>query len=265
MSARIVSVSGGMDHVVQFSGGAGSWAAARRVVERYGPGDVTLLCADTRSEHVDWRAFVDAAAAELGARLVMLDGGRDIWELAREQHMIPNTMADFCSRILKREPTVEWLDATCDKATTIVYLGFDYTEDHRLEATLAHQEGWQCEMPLMWEPLADKADILAELEASELPFPAAYRLGLPHNNCLTFGCVKGGQGYWERLLRLLPASYARAETEEESFRAEFGDYSILRDRRSGETKPLPLRVFRERLQRQPSLFDADDHGTCACF
>ena len=56
-----------MDHVVQFSGGAGSWAAAKRVVERFGPEHVTLLCADTRSEHEDWRAFVDAAAADMGA------------------------------------------------------------------------------------------------------------------------------------------------------------------------------------------------------
>ena len=253
------------DHVVQFSGGAGSWAAARRVVDRYGPDDVTLLCADTRSEHEDWRAFVDAAAADMGARLVILDGGATIWELAHEQHMIPNTMADFCSRILKREPTAAWLDAHCDKATTIVYLGFDLTEVHRLEATLAHRQGWHCELPLMWEPVTDKADILAELEASALPFPTAYILGLPHNNCLKFGCVKGGQAYWERLLRQVPAAFARAEAEEERFRAERGDYAILRDRRGGVTKPLSLRVFRERLQCQPSLFDSTDDGSCACF
>ena len=110
-----------------------------------------------------------------------------------------------------------------------------------------------------------KADIIAELEASDLPFPTAYKLGLPHNNCLNFGCVKGGQAYWERLLRQVPDAYARSEEREEAFRAEFGDHSILRDRRRGETKPLSLRVFRERLQRQPSLFDADDHGPCACF
>lgn len=252
-------------HVVQFSGGGGSWAAARRVVERYGPDDVTLLCADTRSEHPDWRPFVDAAAEDLGARLVMLDGGQTIWELAHSQRMIPNTMADFCSRILKREPMDAWRDAHCDPTATVLYFGFDWTEGHRLDNVRDRLAPWRCEAPLLWEPMMDKAEIIAELEASDLPFPTAYRLGLPHNNCLTFGCVKGGQAYWERLLRVVPDAYARAEAEEERFRAERGDYSILRDRRGGETKPLPLRVFRERLEAQPSLFDADDHGPCACF
>lgn len=239
--------------------------AAKRVVERYGPTSVTLLCADTKSKSDDWYPFVEAAAADLEAELVMLTDGRNIWELANDNHMIPNTMADFCSRILKRELTLGWLDEHCDKTTTIVYLGFDWTEEHRLEGTLAHREGWRCELPLMWEPLLDKADILATLEASDLPFPTAYKLGLPHNNCLKFGCVKAGQAVWERILRELPDTYARAEGEEEAFRERFGDHSILRDRRGGTTKPLSLRKFRLRLEAQPSLFDASDHGPCNCF
>lgn len=239
--------------------------AAKRVVDRHGPDNAVLLCADTRSESADWHGFVTAAAEQLGAELVMLDGGRDIWELAFEQHMIPNTRADFCSRKLKREPTLRWLEDNCDKERTVVYLGFDWTEEHRLAGTLANQQGWRCELPLLWDPLADKADILEQLAVSDLPFPAAYRLGLPHNNCLNYGCVKGGQAYWERLLRLKPDTYARSESHEEAFRASFGDHAILRDRRGGTTKPLPLRVFRQRIEAQPSLFDSDDHGPCNCF
>ena len=43
------------------------------------------------------------------------------------------------------------------------------------------------------------------------------------------------------------------------------DVSILRDRVGGPVKPLTLREFRERLEQQPGLFDADDWGACACF
>jgi hypothetical protein len=39
----------------------------------------------------------------------------------------------------------------------------------------------------------------------------------------------------------------------------------LRDRRGGTVKPLPLAVFRERLDEQPGLFDADDWGACGCL
>jgi hypothetical protein len=37
---------------------------------------------------------------------------------------------------------------------------------------------------------------------------------------------------------------------------------VLDDR---NTRPLTLRDFRERIERQPSMFDADDWGACGCF
>jgi hypothetical protein len=51
-----------MKRIVMFSGGAASWAAARRVVERYGADDVTLLFTDTLMEDEDlYRFLVDGA------------------------------------------------------------------------------------------------------------------------------------------------------------------------------------------------------------
>jgi len=41
--------------------------------------------------------------------------------------------------------------------------------------------------------------------------------------------------------------------------------AILRDRRGGTTRPMTLREFRERIQAQPDLFDADEWGGCGCF
>lgn len=37
-------------HIVQYSGGIGSWAAAMRVAERHGVDDLVLLVADSRAE-----------------------------------------------------------------------------------------------------------------------------------------------------------------------------------------------------------------------
>lgn len=39
---------------------------------------------------------------------------------------------------------------------------------------------------------------------------------------------------------------------------------VLRDHSAGGV-PLTLRSFRERVESQPSLFDADDWGGCGCF
>lgn len=57
-----------MKHVVQFSGGAGSWAAAKRVVAEHGTHDVVLLFADTLIEDQDcYRFLLEGAANVLGS------------------------------------------------------------------------------------------------------------------------------------------------------------------------------------------------------
>jgi hypothetical protein len=55
-------------HVVNFSGGVGSWAAARRVIARYGRSNVVLLFADTLGEDADLYRFLIEAAANLTGR-----------------------------------------------------------------------------------------------------------------------------------------------------------------------------------------------------
>jgi hypothetical protein len=53
--------------VVMFSGGIGSWAAAKRVAERYGTDDLTLLFTDTLMEDEDlYRFLIEAAHSVLG-------------------------------------------------------------------------------------------------------------------------------------------------------------------------------------------------------
>lgn len=66
-----------MRHVVMFSGGIGSWAAGKRVAQRHGTRDLTLLFTDTLVEHDDLYRFLLQAAANVldvpePARLVAL-------------------------------------------------------------------------------------------------------------------------------------------------------------------------------------------------
>ena len=41
--------------------------------------------------------------------------------------------------------------------------------------------------------------------------------------------------------------------------------AAFRDRTYGKSRPLSLRAFRERLDAQPAMFDADDWGACGCL
>ncbi|MFJ8387733.1 hypothetical protein ACIQ9Q_25045 [Streptomyces sp. NPDC094438] len=67
-------------HVVQFSGGVGSFLAAVTVAERHGTAGATLLIADTLAEDEDLWRFSDAAAGFLGVPLTVVRDGRTPWE-----------------------------------------------------------------------------------------------------------------------------------------------------------------------------------------
>lgn len=235
-----------------FSGGAASYATAKRVVERHGAEDLTLLFSDTNTEDSDLYRFLGEAARDVGGELVVLDnGGRTIWDSFREARFLGNTRVDICSRKLKREPCDEWLEQNCDKAETVVYVGISWEERHRFDRLTAIRsgKGWHYEAPLCDAPFLRREEILEQLGEAGIRPPRLYGLGFKHNNC-GGGCVKAGHSHWEHLLKTLPDVFAEWERQEDAFRKWIGrtDPTILRDRTGGHTRPLSLREFRERIQ-----------------
>jgi hypothetical protein len=254
------------DAVVLFSGGIASWAAAKRTVEQYGVERTTLLFTDTMTEDEDLYRFLDEAAADVGAPLVKVADGRDIWQVFRDSRYLGNTRADPCSRILKREQSRKWLSENRDPATTAVVLGFDWTEVHRLDRAARAWDPWRVEAPMIDPPYRMRAEMIAELESRGIAAPRLYGMGASHNNC-GGGCVKAGIGHFAWLLDAFPERYAEWEANEQGMRDFLGrDVSILRDRSGGSTDPLTLAALRERLTagRVP-LAMLQEVGGCACM
>jgi hypothetical protein len=249
-------------YVILFSGGAASWAAARRIVDS-GAAHVTLLFTDTRTEDEDLYRFLDAASADLGQPVTRIADGRDIWQVFRDERFLGNTRADPCSRILKRDLSRKWIEANCDPKHTTVVLGFDWTEMHRFERARLAWAPWDLEAPMTRPPYRLKAEMLSDLEARGIEQPRLYRMGFEHNNC-GGGCVKAGQSHFAKLLTVFPARFAEWEANEQGIRDELGDVSILRDRTGDETRPLTLRALRERIEEGQSI-PLWDIGGCACF
>tara|TARA_Y100000310_G_scaffold149343_1_gene148630 strand:- start:517 stop:1314 length:798 start_codon:yes stop_codon:yes gene_type:complete len=256
-----------MKHVVMFSGGIGSWAAAKRVVERHGTADVSLLFTDTLMEDEDLYRFLDEASANVGAELVKIAEGRDPWEVFHDSRFIGNTRVDPCSRILKREALDGWLAENCDPADTICYIGIDFTEEHRFTRLRDRkaEKGWRYEAPLCEAPYMMKPEMLAWAKREGLEPCRTYDMGFAHANCGGF-CIKGGHGHFATLLREMPERYAYHERKEQEMREYLGrdDVAILRNRGGGTSTPLTLRELRQRIEagRQPDLFDI---GGCGCF
>ncbi len=260
-----------MKRVVMFSGGIGSWMAARRVADQYGTADLSLLFTDTLIEDEDLYRFLDQAAANIDAPLIRLTEGRSPWEVYRDVRFLGNSHVDPCSRVLKREPADRWLKENCEPQDTIVYVGIDWTEIHRFDdgkggglRTRRAAKGWTYEAPLCHSPYLSKGDMLDRLQAAGIQPPRLYSLGFSHNNCGGF-CCKAGQGHFARLLAAMPDRYAQHEAQEEEIRTLLGDVSMMSDRTGdGIKKPLTMKSLRLLIE---AGHDADqlEIGGCGCF
>lgn len=265
MSTCICSCHTDVVHLVQFSTGAASAEVAWRVVDEHGPCNVVLLTADTLVEDEDnWR-FAQQVADRLACQWVRLTDGRTPMQVGRDQNIVPNDRMAVCSRVLKRELLWKHMEQHYDPATSVVYLGFDWTEQHRVEAAQEHWAPWTVDCPLTRPPYLYKPQILDLFRDRGIEPPRLYSYGFGHANC-GGACVRGGQAQWSLLLQVNRTRYLDWEADEEKTRSTIGkDVSILNDRAGGgPRRPLTLRAFRERIERQPSMFDADDWGACGC-
>jgi Phosphoadenosine phosphosulfate reductase family. len=252
-----------MNHVVMYSGGIGSWAAAKRVAEAHGTEHLTLLFTDTKTEDPDTYRFLRESAANVGGRLVEIAEGRNIWQVFEDERYLGNTRADPCSRILKREMADRWLSVNHTPEGCVVYIGIDWSEIHRWERLAERRKPWIYEAPLCRPPYLTKTQMHQWAEREGLSKQWLYQIGAAHANC-GGGCIKMGVGGFTRLYRAAPDRFAQWEHNEQRLRDLLGDVAILRDRSGGETKPLPLKVLRERIEAgyQPDLFAI---GGCGCF
>lgn len=253
-------------HVVQFSSGIGSWMAARRVAKRHGTRDLVLLFADTKAEHPDNYRFLRDAARDIGVKPVIVADGRTPQQAMHDVRLIGNSRVAPCSHLLKQKPCRDWLTANTDPDDTVLYVGIDWSETARIPDITRKWAPWPVEYPMCEAPYLDKQQMQYAARIRSIKPPELYAMGFPHANC-GGACVRAGQKQWKRLLAADSALFASWERWEQQMRAEVGDHAILRDRRGGTLRPLPLIELRRRIERPDdnAPVDEDDWGGCGCM
>lgn len=254
-----------MKRVVMFSGGVGSWMAAKRVAERHGTEHMVLLFTDTLIEDEDLYRFLPEAAANVGAPLVRVADGRTPWEVFHDVRLLGNSRIAPCSRVLKQEQARQWVIENTVLPTIV--LGIDWSEVHRLDGA---RRGWvpfAVEAPMTEKPFMTKAMMLDALRAEGIQPSRLYEAGFPHNNCGGF-CVRAGKEHFARLLREMPERYRYHEEQEQGIRDYLGKpVTILSDwhgEGGHERTPLTLRELRERIESGCQI-PMDGSGGCGCF
>ncbi|WP_099157789.1 hypothetical protein [Virgibacillus ndiopensis] len=255
-----------MKHIVFYSGGLGSWATANRVIQRYGKENVILLFTDTLIEDEDLYRFLEDTEKDFGIDITRLADGRDVWQVFKDTRFLGNSRIAKCSHILKQDKSREWVEANYKPDECILYLGIDFTEEHRRKSPIRNWAPYQVEFPMCEEPYVNKVDIIKDLESRSIAIPRLYNKGFSHNNCGGF-CVRAGQGHFINLLKEMPDRYKYHEEKEQEMLKflERNDISILTRTKKGQKQILTLKQLREEYESQPEQIDMFDIGGCGCF
>jgi len=223
---------------------------------------VTLLFADTMMEDDDLYRFNRDVEKYLGIKITRIADGRNPWELFLDRKFMGSVQFDICSQTLKRDLLDKWIRKNAKPHDCTVYVGLDWTEQHRVDRMKNLCKEWKVEAPMSEEPYWDKPEMIRQLVKIGIREPILYSMGFPHNNCGGF-CIKAGQAHFAHLLKMMPKRYAWHEHQEAMMRQKLGHFAILRDRRGGQNVPLTLETLRIRIATGEK-FDRFEWGGCGC-
>ncbi len=255
-----------MKHIVFFSGGIGSWMTANRVIDKHGKENVILLFTDTLIEDEDLYRFMDDVEVDLGIPITRIADGRTPWEVFKDVRWLGNSRLAQCSHILKQKPAEKWIKDNFKPDECILYLGIDWSEEHRTKAPTKNWAPYKVEFPMCEPPYMYKHDMIDALKKKGIEVPLLYKLNFSHNNC-GGRCVRGGQGHWAHLLELMPDRFNEVEGFEKEMQ-EFleKDVTILKRTIDGEQENLSLQKLREEYEAgKKEQLDMFDIGGCGCF
>lgn len=259
-----------MKHIVSIGGGLSSTIELPlAVIAKYGAENVDMVIACLQGEHPDlWRLVADCERltgkhvtriSYAPVRKYVVDAPPvmwwDIWDVFNQQGMMGNSLADPCSRVLKRETLKAYITSNYDPADTVLHVGITADEIDRMMAIQANwgRAGYKVEALL-----ADNPPTVETREQRALRLvgwvPEMYLTGFSHHNCGGF-CVKAGHAQLARLLYYQPQWFEYHAQRELWFQqTHHTDATIMRDKRTRNgittTTPLSLYAFADRMRER---------------
>lgn len=193
------------------------------------PEDVLIVNAFVKQEHEDNRRFLADCEKWFAHPVTVVMSEKyhgstyEVWE-KRRMMMNGQTHLAICSEELKR-----FAIAPLMRPDDVRVIG--YTSDKRDSQRAIRLERFfpkeEFHFPLIERGLKH-ADCLAMVERAGIELPLMYRLGYNNANCI--GCVKGGEGYWNKIRRDFPEEFIQIANIQESIGP--GAY-LFRDRKTG--------------------------------
>ena len=214
--------------LVSFSCGAASAVAAKLAVDKYGDRVEIIYCDTLKYEHPDNIRFLNDVSAWVGKPIKIISSPKyeDIFDVFEKTGWLVGNAGARCTLELKRKPRKDYskdddthvFGLTVDEAERIA--NFEDSNDIHVDWVLSNAG-------------VTKKDCYHILQEAGIKIPEMYKLGYNNNNCI--GCVKGGQGYWNKIRVDFPEAFGRMAKLERKL-----NVAINKDRRGGKRKRLFL-------------------------
>lgn len=161
-------------HVVGLSGGKDSTALALWLVENE-PREYEFICNETGDELPEMVAHWAKLEEMLGQNIIKVRHERNLEEEIRHQRMLPSVFGRWCTKILKIEPTIRYMDALPEGSTLYVGLRADeearrgiYGEDMLIRFPLREQG---MDEAAVWKYLDDRGVCIpARTDCAKCPY-----------------------------------------------------------------------------------------------
>lgn len=244
--------------VVGFSGGVTSAWCAGWALRNFPRDEVVLLWHDTKEEDLDTYRFLREMASALEMPITERSDGRSVTEVARDEGMLPNDTAAFCSRILKQEQGNAFIrDLQEQGATEIIrVVGFSAMEPERVQFATAlcwSMTSFFCAVSVRFPLIEDgvaKQQCADWCECTMGVKPPRMYEWSDHANCP--GCFRGGKAYWLAVKENAPEVFEQRKALEAEFaHSIMGRYSLVQ-------------VETEGMKRTVNRREAIKIGSCEC-
>lgn len=240
--------------VIWFSAGVTSAIAAKLAWEQWRDSGVPVLLVntDTGSEDEDNYRFMADVSAWLGLPVTVIRSEKfaNTFEVYDHTGFMKNQWGAKCTTELKKKPRQKF-----QQSGDLQIFGFDINERGRAHRFVENNPEVWANFPLIDVGL-DKATCRQMLVGAGVQEPRTYGEGFQNANCLNFGCVKGGIGYWNHIRKVRPHVFKRMAKKER----ELG-YALLKQMVDGAYTP----VFLDELSPTAGNYNTEPSFQCGLF
>lgn len=239
------------DIIAWWSGGVTSAVTCMICIETYGRSRVRVIFIDTHNEHEDtyrfkkdcedWYKLPIETISNIGEEYETI---QDVWIKHKSLNVAHGAI---CSYKLKRIAREKWEK---DNKFTHQAFGFDVDEPRRAKSMSLNNPRTKPIFPLLLHNY-DKKKCIDIIQDVGIEVPVMYKMGFLNNNCFKTGCVQGGIGYWQKMMKDFPDKFdAMAKVEHNLTKLKGSPVTMLKDQ--GKNKGL---VFLKPHPKYPSVKD----------